>query len=250
MTPSSGTGSRVWAFSAGERTRDALRGRMSSVRAVPLVSQNPEERNQISLESVVDQYHQVADEFSRGMPDPSRELFSRRDDVTLANPFGPAAREWDQVARALDVASSGFSEARSAALRASPGMRVMSWRRDGEETLHDCRSNPPGAIDEAISDEQLRQLARSRQARYVVGVPVVVQLPPQLRDRDLEAWGRPTSGRPLARMSETFLAAPTAARLRAARRALAGLDPGCPRRTPGGGSRRRRPFPPPVRGRR
>jgi ketosteroid isomerase-like protein len=34
------------------------------------------------------------------------ELWSRRDDVTLANPFGPPVRGWDEVAKASDRAAS------------------------------------------------------------------------------------------------------------------------------------------------
>ena len=31
-------------------------------------------------------------EFVKGNPEPAKELFSRKDDVTLANPLGPPAR--------------------------------------------------------------------------------------------------------------------------------------------------------------
>ena len=34
------------------------------------------------------------------------ELWSRRDDVTLANPFGPPVRGWDEVAEASDRGAS------------------------------------------------------------------------------------------------------------------------------------------------
>ncbi len=34
------------------------------------------------------------------------ELWSRRDDVTLANPFGPPVRGWEQVAEIIDRAAS------------------------------------------------------------------------------------------------------------------------------------------------
>jgi ketosteroid isomerase-like protein len=35
-----------------------------------------------------------------------KELFCHRDDVTLANPLGPPARGWDQVAATIERASS------------------------------------------------------------------------------------------------------------------------------------------------
>ena len=60
------------------------------------------------LDGVIEQYHQALDEFSRGDPEPTKALYSRRDDVTLANPFGPAVRGWTQVSERLDFASSRF----------------------------------------------------------------------------------------------------------------------------------------------
>ncbi len=44
------------------------------------------------LDEVVEQYHLAAGEFVKGNPEPAQKLFSHREDVTLANPFGPPAR--------------------------------------------------------------------------------------------------------------------------------------------------------------
>jgi ketosteroid isomerase-like protein len=41
---------------------------------------------------------------------PVKAIFSHRDDVTLANPFGPAVRGWKLASDALDFASSRFRE--------------------------------------------------------------------------------------------------------------------------------------------
>jgi ketosteroid isomerase-like protein len=38
------------------------------------------------------------------------ELWSRRDDVTLANPFGPPVRGWDEVAKASNLAASNVRD--------------------------------------------------------------------------------------------------------------------------------------------
>jgi ketosteroid isomerase-like protein len=61
------------------------------------------------LDEVMEQYHRAADVFSRGEPDAVKALYSHRDDVTLANPFGPAVRGWEQVAARLDYSASRFS---------------------------------------------------------------------------------------------------------------------------------------------
>lgn len=67
-------------------------------------------KDSMDLKEVVEQYHSAADQFSRGDPEPVKMIFSHRDDVTLANPFGPAVRGWKQVSEALDFASSRFRE--------------------------------------------------------------------------------------------------------------------------------------------
>ena len=58
------------------------------------------------VDQLIEQYHLGGDEFLKGNPEPLLELWSRRDDVTLANPFGPPVRGWDEVAEASDRAAS------------------------------------------------------------------------------------------------------------------------------------------------
>jgi ketosteroid isomerase-like protein len=64
----------------------------------------------MDLLNVVQQYHTALDEFARGDPEPVKQIFSHRDDVTLANPFGRAVRGWKQVSEALNFASARFRE--------------------------------------------------------------------------------------------------------------------------------------------
>ncbi len=64
----------------------------------------------MDLDEVIKQYHQAADEFSRGDPEPIKRLFSHGDDVVLANPFGPAVRGWAPASQGLDYASSRFRD--------------------------------------------------------------------------------------------------------------------------------------------
>jgi ketosteroid isomerase-like protein len=64
----------------------------------------------MTLDALLAHYHHAADAFSRGEPDPVKELYSEADDVTLANPFGPARRGHDAVMHALDFASSRMSD--------------------------------------------------------------------------------------------------------------------------------------------
>ena len=62
------------------------------------------------LTQVIEQYHQALNAFVKGDPEPGKKLFSRRDDVTLANPFGPPARGWTQVEQTMERAASQLRE--------------------------------------------------------------------------------------------------------------------------------------------
>ncbi len=64
----------------------------------------------MDVRQLVQQHHSAADEFSRGNPEPVKKIFSHRDHVTLANPFGPAVRGWKHVSDALAFASARFRE--------------------------------------------------------------------------------------------------------------------------------------------
>jgi hypothetical protein len=43
----------------------------------------------VEVDQLIDQYQQALDMFMKGNPEPIKELFSHREDVTLANPLGP-----------------------------------------------------------------------------------------------------------------------------------------------------------------
>jgi ketosteroid isomerase-like protein len=69
------------------------------------------------LDQVIEQWRQATGEFVKGNPEPAQKLFSHRDDVTLANPLGPAVPEigpvahgWEQVAKTQEHASSQFRD--------------------------------------------------------------------------------------------------------------------------------------------
>jgi ketosteroid isomerase-like protein len=62
------------------------------------------------LEKVLKEFEAAAQDFSCGDPEGVKALYSHTDDVTLANPFGPAVRGWRAVSEALDFASSRFAE--------------------------------------------------------------------------------------------------------------------------------------------
>ena len=63
-----------------------------------------------ALEDVIEQYQRTIEAVLQGDPLPQEDLWSRRDDVTLANPLGPPARGWTEVSDALRRAASQLSD--------------------------------------------------------------------------------------------------------------------------------------------
>ena len=62
------------------------------------------------LAQFVEQYHRSVDAFVQGDPEPSKRLYSRGDDATLANPISPPMRGWNQIEGAIDRAAAQLRE--------------------------------------------------------------------------------------------------------------------------------------------
>jgi ketosteroid isomerase-like protein len=62
------------------------------------------------LEQFVERYHRTLEAVVRGDPEPQERVWSRRDDVTLANPLGPPVRGWAEVSASLRRAVSQLSD--------------------------------------------------------------------------------------------------------------------------------------------
>jgi ketosteroid isomerase-like protein len=58
------------------------------------------------LSTVRERYHESVAAFVQGNAEMQKPLWSRRDDVTLANPFGPPVRGFDQVFEVADRAAA------------------------------------------------------------------------------------------------------------------------------------------------
>jgi ketosteroid isomerase-like protein len=58
----------------------------------------------------LEEYHRAGLEITNGNPDVYKALYSRHDDVTLANPFGPPARGWADVSATLDRAATNYRD--------------------------------------------------------------------------------------------------------------------------------------------
>jgi ketosteroid isomerase-like protein len=58
------------------------------------------------VDQLLEQWHPASDEFLKGNPEPVKKMWSRREDVTLANPYGPPVRGWDKVEEVIEHAAS------------------------------------------------------------------------------------------------------------------------------------------------
>jgi ketosteroid isomerase-like protein len=105
------------------------------------------------LDLAVEQNHRALDSFLKGDPEPLKDLYSHRDDVTLANPFGLPVRGWKQVAETME--------------------RAASYYRDGEVVSFDhvtkCET-----LDLAFTVEVERYIARVGGGKDLVPVAVRV----------------------------------------------------------------------------
>jgi ketosteroid isomerase-like protein len=62
------------------------------------------------FEEVLERFKLAGNELLKGNPVPVQNMFSHREDVSLANPFGPPVRGWEQVAATIERAASNFRD--------------------------------------------------------------------------------------------------------------------------------------------
>ncbi len=54
--------------------------------------------------------HLALGEFVKGDPEPLKELYSHKEDVSVANPFGPPVRGWKAAAETMERAAKNYSD--------------------------------------------------------------------------------------------------------------------------------------------
>lgn len=62
------------------------------------------------FEAALEQYHRCLEEMVKGNPEAYKAMYSRRDEITLANPFGPPVRGWAAISAAADRAASIYRD--------------------------------------------------------------------------------------------------------------------------------------------
>jgi len=84
------------------------------------------------LDEVLKRFKLAGNEFMKGDPKPVQELFSHREDVSLANPFGPPVRGWEQVAERQERGASNYRDGEiydfeTVAKYATPELAYVCW---------------------------------------------------------------------------------------------------------------------------
>ena len=64
------------------------------------------------VDQLIERFNRAQGEITKGNAEPALRLFSHREDVTLANPYGPPVRGWDKVEEVIDHAASQAREGR------------------------------------------------------------------------------------------------------------------------------------------
>jgi ketosteroid isomerase-like protein len=72
------------------------------------------------VDRLIERFHLAQEDFVKGNPEPTQELFSHREDVTLANPLGPPARGGDEVSKTIEHAASTIRDGEP------PGYEIVS----------------------------------------------------------------------------------------------------------------------------
>jgi ketosteroid isomerase-like protein len=66
-----------------------------------------------TFEQALEASHRALDEIARGNPELFFELYSRRDDATVANPYGPPARGFGQIEVAGRRAAANYRDGKA-----------------------------------------------------------------------------------------------------------------------------------------
>ena len=89
------------------------------------------------VDELIERYQLGLGDFMKGDPEPVKELFSHREDVTLANPLGPPAHGWNEVGATIEHAASQFRDGRLVGVeivekRVTPEFAYTLWLEHAE----------------------------------------------------------------------------------------------------------------------
>ena len=109
------TSSNLTAAATRERSRFTPGRVAHQLAACKIISSVPSssDADRANLDAVLGEYHRALDAFFNGNSSRVKSLYSRGDDATLANPFGPARRGWGEVEETMDRATASYRDGRA-----------------------------------------------------------------------------------------------------------------------------------------
>jgi hypothetical protein len=101
-----------------------------------------------NVDELIAQFDLAQGEFVKSNPEPIKKCYSHRQEVTLANPIGPTARGWEQVAATLERAASQLRdgellEVENLAKYVTPELAYVVKVERSTSRLADRRPSPP-----------------------------------------------------------------------------------------------------------
>jgi ketosteroid isomerase-like protein len=104
-----------------------------------------------NVDDLIEQYQLALGDFFKGNPEPVKKLFSHREDVSLANPLGPPARGWEQVAQTVERASSNFTDGEMVAFEnvtkyVTPELAYTVWLERAKVKLSGMEDFAPSTL--------------------------------------------------------------------------------------------------------
>jgi hypothetical protein len=94
---------------------------------------------------LIEQSHLAWGEFVKGNPEPAMNLFSHRDDVTVANPFGPLVRGWTQVAETMERAAALYGDGEAVTLDTDDPITLQQPVSSPEKLASEASGANPGS---------------------------------------------------------------------------------------------------------
>jgi ketosteroid isomerase-like protein len=103
------------------------------------------------VDELIERYQLGLGDFMKGDPEPVKELFSHREDVTLTNPLGPPAHGWDEVAATIEHAASQFRDGRLVGVeivekRVTPEFAYTLWLEHAESKVGGMEDVAPATL--------------------------------------------------------------------------------------------------------
>ena len=105
---------------------------------------------QDDFDDVVEAYRLALGAFLQGDPHPVIEHFSRRDDVTLANPLGPPRLGWAEVERTIEETAANFKDGKmrfeEVSRYTTSDLGYVVWLERGEVQLVGSEAMTPSSL--------------------------------------------------------------------------------------------------------